>query len=260
MKPLHILLAGMIALFVLAWGYILIFVLYQKRMIAKDLQQQKLENNYQKKLLRSAIDSQETERKRIAHDLHDEIGALLTTSRLYVNQLGPGRSEEQMKAVSDKINLLFNEMMSNIRRISHDLRPVVLENLGLTEAIENMRIGVQASGIDFNFTHQITCTLSHEAELMVYRIIQELISNTLKHARASRIDLHIEEQGGRLHLSYADNGTGFDASKKSAGLGLKSIETRLSLVEASMHKVYAAQGVCFLIDILITKLTDYERH
>ena len=70
-----------------------------------------MESHYQKELLRSVIDSQEKERNRIAHDLHDEIGALLTTSRLYFNQLSPGRAEEQLQQVSSKMNLLFDEMI-----------------------------------------------------------------------------------------------------------------------------------------------------
>jgi len=243
----------MIALFILALGYVLIFVLYQRKMISKDLQQKKLENEYQKRLLRSAIDSQEAERKRIAHDLHDEIGALLTTSRLYVNQLSPGRSEEQLKMVSDRINLLFNEMMSNIRRISQDLRPVVLENLGLAEALESIRDSVLAAGIDFNFTQKGDFVLSHDDELTLYRIIQELVTNTLKHAHATRIDLSMEVQATYLHILYADNGVGFAPGDKADGLGLKSIESRLNLLEATMQKIETARGVCFLITMKVSK-------
>jgi signal transduction histidine kinase len=135
------------------------------------------------------LHNQEAKRKRIAHDLHDEIGALLTTSRLYFNQLSPGHAEEQLKIVSNKINLLFDEMMTNIRRISHDLRPVILENLGLTEAIESIRDKLTEAGIDFNFTHQLTFRMTSEAELILYRIVQELVNNSLKHANARYIDL-----------------------------------------------------------------------
>lgn len=260
MKASGILLGGMIGLFALALGYILIFVLYQRRMISKDLQQQKLENDYQKKLLQSAIDNQEAERKRIAHDLHDEIGALLTTSRLYFNQLSPGHAEEQLKNVSHKVNLLFDEMMTNIRRISHDLRPIILENLGLIEAIEGIRDKLTDAGIDFHFTHQFTFIMTREAELILYRIIQELVNNTLKHAKASRIDLSMEMQGDQLQLIYADNGIGFTSQYKPNGLGLKSIESRLSLMEASMQVDAPQQGVRFIIYMNTNKLTVYEKH
>jgi signal transduction histidine kinase len=254
-----VLLAGMIGLFMLALGYIVIFVLYQRRMIARDLQQQKLETDYQKKLLQAVIENQEAERKRIAHDLHDEIGALLTTSKLYFNQLSPGRAEEQLEAISSKMNVLFDEMMGNIRRISHDLRPVVLENLGLIEAIESAGQKLRESGMDFNFIHQLTFTLSRKAELMLYRIIQELIHNTLKHARASRIDLMMDTRDDVLHLKYEDNGIGFSPLIQAPGLGLKSIESRLSLVNASIQMTKPERGICFLIQINLSQLTEHER-
>jgi signal transduction histidine kinase len=260
MKASGILLGGMIGLFALALGYIVIFVLYQRRMISKDLQQQKLENDYQKKLLQSAIDNQEAERKRIAHDLHDEIGALLTTSRLYFNQLSPGHAEEQLKIISHKVNHLFDEMMANIRRISHDLRPIILENLGLIEAIEGIRDKLTETGVDFHFTHQFTFRMTRDAELILYRIIQEFVNNTLKHAKASRIDLSMEMQGDQLKLIYADNGIGFTSSTKPNGLGLKSIESRLSLMEASMQVNTSQQGVRFIIYMNTNKLTVYEKH
>jgi signal transduction histidine kinase len=249
-----ILLAGMVGLFALAMGYVVIFVVYQRRIISRDLEKQKLETDYQRKLLHAVIDSQEAERKRIAHDLHDEIGTLLSTSRLYFNQLSPGRAEEQLTLVSGKLNLLFDEMMSNIRRISHDLRPVILENLGLTEAIENIRHKLMEAGIAFDFTYTGTISLSREAELILYRIIQELINNTLKHAQASRIVLQMEEDGDRLNITYSDNGVGFTRAEASAGLGLKSIESRLSLMETSLQIMKPEQGAQFLIRIPVYQI------
>lgn len=242
-------LAGMTGLFSLALGYVVIFVLYQRRMVSRDLEQQKRENEYQKNLLQSAIEGQEAERKRIAHDLHDDIGALLTTSRLYFNQLSPGHAEEQLQMVRNKVNMLFDEMIVNIRRISHDLRPVILESLGLTEAIESMRHSLQEAGVDFNFTHQLTCKITSEAELMLYRIVQEFINNTLKHAHASAIELLIETRGDLLYMDYKDNGVGLGAVPPAYGLGFKSIATRLSLMGSALEVASLSKGVHFLIRI-----------
>lgn len=260
MNSSGILVGGMIGLFILAFGYILVFVLYQRRIIAKDLQQQVLENDYQKKLLQTAIDNQEAERKRIAHDLHDEIGALLTTSRLYFNQLSPGHAEEHLGNVSQKLNHLFDEMMANIRRISHDLRPVILENLGLTEAIDDIRHKRTGSGVQFHFSHQLTFNITRQAELILYRIIQELVNNTVKHARATSICLSLEVQADELVLDYRDDGTGFDPSAGTKGLGLKSIETRLNLIGASMTMTSPGRGVRFTIRVPVNKLKQYEKH
>jgi signal transduction histidine kinase len=250
-----ILLAGMIGLFVMALGFIIIFILYQRRMISKDLEKQKMENDYQRKLLQAAINNQEAERKRIAHDLHDEIGTLLSTSRLYFNQLSPGQAEKQLNVVGDKINALFDEMMLNIRRISHDLRPIVLENFGLAEAIEGIGHKLIDAGLRFQVIYQLTFKMPHEAELILYRIIQELVSNTLKHAKATGIELSLTEKDGKACLAYMDNGIGFDTSARN-GLGLKSIESRLSLLNASMQPTKPKKGTHFLVYINITQLTS----
>lgn len=255
-----LLLSGMIGLFALAMGYVIVFVVYQRRMIAQDHEKQKLEIKHQKKLLQAVIESQEAERKRIAHDLHDEIGALLTTSRLYFNQLGLNSQEERTKMVSSKMNLLFDEMMINIRRISHDLRPVVLENLGLLDAIENFRHRLAETHVGFNFIHQLTFILAPEAELMLYRIIQELISNTLKHAGASRIDLLLDVKGDQLKLNYSDDGIGFLPSKNTTGLGLKSMESRLSLLGATMQINKIDRGVLFILCFPVHNLARHEKH
>jgi signal transduction histidine kinase len=260
MKVSGILLAGMIGLFFLSLGYIIIFMLYQRRMVAKDLQRQKMENDHQKKLLQAVIENQEAERKRIAYDLHDEIGALLSTSRLYFDQLSPGRAEEQLKAVSAKINSLFDHMMTNIRRISHDLRPVVLENMGLVEAIEDVSYKLTEAGVEFFFTHCLTFKMTRESELILYRIFQELVTNTLKHARASRIDFLLEVKGDQLYFDYRDNGVGFSPSNNADGLGLKSIESRLSLLGASMQRENAGEGVRFTAHLNLDNLMKYERH
>jgi len=260
MKVSGILLAGMIGLFSLSFGYIIIFMLYQRRMIAKDLQQQKMENDHQKKLLQAVIENQEAERKRIAYDLHDEIGALLSTSRLYFNQLSPGRAEEQLEAVSAKINFLFDDMMTNIRRISHDLRPVILENMGLVEAIEDVSYKLMDAGVTLNFAHCLTFKMTRESELMLYRVFQELVTNTLKHAHASRIDFSLEVKADHLCFDYRDNGVGFTPSTTTGGLGLKSIDSRLSLLGASMQREHAAEGVRFTAYLSPDNLMEYEKH
>lgn len=259
MNVSEILVSGMTGLFVLAVGYTVIFILYQRRLVTKDLERQKLENSYQRKLLRAAIESQEAERKRIAHDLHDEIGTLLTTSKLYFNQLSPGQEGEQLK-VAGTVNRLFDEMMINIRRLSHDLRPVILENFGLMEAIENIRHKLTGAGIQFDFSQQVTTKIAPGAELILYRIIQELINNTLKHACATRICLSIETHGGRLHLDYQDNGVGLAPAAQTKGLGLKSIESRLSLLKAAMKITNLDKGVQFLIQADVENLMAYERN
>lgn len=252
---LEVLLASMLGLFTLGFGSTLVFIIYQRRMIAQDVKRQTMEIHYQQELLRAAIESQEKERTRIAHDLHDDVGMLLTTSRMYINQLSPGHAEERLAEVSDKVTLLFDEMMRRIRQISHDLRPVILENLGLIEAVESLHEKLEEAGLLFYFTHEVPFRLTRNAELVLYRVIQELISNTLKHAHAENIYLSMKVKGSLLYMVYKDDGTGLrQTGHASRGLGMKSIESRLKLINSRMSVVEQTTGACFSIEIDIDKL------
>jgi signal transduction histidine kinase len=224
------------------------------------LEQQELKIQHGLELLRSSIASQEIERTRIAHDIHDEIGALLTTSRIYFQELKPGQSEQELRKVSDKILWLFDEIAINIRRISHDLRPVILENLGLIDAIESMHEKLESSGIDFYFKHKINCEIRHEAELAIYRIIQELVGNTLKHAQASKIMIDLTNDNSKFYLGYQDNGFGFSSDNIKSGIGMKSIQSRLSLLNSKLEVMEAIKGVHFLAEINLKELKANEDH
>jgi signal transduction histidine kinase len=101
--------------------------------------------------------------------------------------------------------------------------------------------------------------MTRESELILYRIFQELVTNTLKHARASRIDFSLEMKGDQLCFDYSDNGIGFSSSI-NAGLGLKSIESRLSLLGTSMQRENVKEGVRFMAYLNLDNLMDYEKH
>jgi signal transduction histidine kinase len=244
--------------FTITIGVVLLNQHFRKNLYRQMLEQEGLKNKHHHDLLRSSIEVQEVERKRIAQDLHDEIGVLLTTSKLYFNQLKAGQSEEQLQQIKDKMKLLFDEMMANIRRISHDLRPIVLENLGLVEAIDSLCDKLAEAGITFDFKHHVTIELPKEAELNLYRIIQELIGNTLKHAQANRIFIDIKETGHTLQLHYKDDGVGFSGGSQGAGLGMKSIESRLNLLHGKMQWMDSGKGVHFFMEIDTRQLNNHE--
>jgi signal transduction histidine kinase len=238
-----------VTVFTITIGVILLNQHFRKNLYRQMLEQEELKNKHSQELLRSSIAVQEAERKRIAQDLHDEIGGLLTTSRIYFDQLKPGHTEIQLQQVSGKMNLLFDEMMINIRRISHDLRPIVLENLGLIEAIESLHEKLSENGVEFSFRHQLTFHLAKEVELNLYRIIQELIGNTIKHARSRQISITLKSTEDGLYFTYSDDGIGFDPDKASNGLGMKSIASRLNLLHGSMDVIRQHKGILFTIHI-----------
>ncbi len=229
---LNLFLAGIFGMLFLSIALVVFFVVYQRRIFAKEREQEEKEKAHQKQLLVAAVEVQETERRRIASDLHDDIGSLLSATRLYLRQLNPEAPQEKTVEIKDQALSILDEMIQNTRRITHDLMPPALEKFGFQAAAEDMcdRIG-RSGGIRVNFRSDSDIRLEPRKEVALYRVLQELINNTLKHAKARTIDVAIDRKQDYFSFIYSDDGKGFDlATVQSAGLGLRNIESRISLI------------------------------
>lgn len=248
---LQVIIIGMIMFFVLALAVILFFIVYQKRLLAQQKKHRQIEADYQRELLAVAIESEEKERTRIGKELHDDVGALLTTTKLYLSQVSSELSPEELTTTTDKMRSLFDTMIQGVRNISQDLRPVILEKLGLMEAIDNLVQTVNDTGkIKANFVDFSTSSIAKANELNVYRIIQELINNTLKHAMASNLSITISNTGKVLKIVYEDDGIGMQQEYlNQKGIGLKNIESRLSVVEGTISFNSQKSGMKAMINI-----------
>ncbi|MEW7281132.1 sensor histidine kinase [Aquimarina sp. 2201CG1-2-11] len=241
-----IIIIGMLIIFSLALSVIVFFIIYQKRLLAQQKKHQKLESDYQKELLKTSISSQEEERTRIAKELHDDVGAMLTTTKLYFGQISPQLPAEELEEITVKMSGFFDDMIQSVRSISQDLRPVILEKLGLIEAIHSLVQTIQDSGkIKVIFKNNTTQPISKSKELNLYRIIQELITNTLKHAQASVIHLELKNENNSLVILYEDNGKGLSKENLilKKGLGLKNIESRLSILSGNIYFIEGNSGM-----------------
>lgn len=248
---LQVIIIGMVMFFVLALAVILFFIVYQKRLLAQQKKHRQIEADYQRELLAVAIESEEKERTRIGKELHDDVGALLTTTKLYLSQVSSELSPEELTKTTDKMRSLFDTMIQGVRNISQDLRPVILEKLGLMEAIDNLVQTVNDTGkIKAKFVDFSTSSIAKANELNVYRIIQELINNTLKHAAASNLSITISNTGKILKIVYEDDGIGLQQEYlNQKGIGLKNIESRLSVVEGTMNFSSQKSGMKATINI-----------
>ncbi len=243
---LKIIIIGMVVIFLLSLSVIIFFILYQRRLLAQQKEHQKVESDYQKELLKTSILSQENERNRIAKELHDDVGAMLTTTKLYFGQITPQLPAEELKSITKKASGFMDDMIQSVRNISQDLRPVVLEKLGLIEAIDSLAQTINDSGnITIDFKNNSRKTIVKSKELNIYRIIQELITNTIKHAEASAITIELENENEGLVILYNDNGKGIDYQNLSLkkGLGLKNIESRISVLSGSIHFLEETSGM-----------------
>ncbi len=229
-------------------------VLYQRRLFRQELTFKKMELKYQQELINSTLEGIESERKRLARDLHDEIGAALSAMRLLVGQM-PAESKVSSEIIllTDKYKSLIDNTIENVRRISNDLLPSGLEEFGLNYAIEGLcEKSLELTDADITWAIEDIPQASSQLNLMVYRVIQELLNNTIKYAEATQIEISITKEENQLRLYYSDNGKGFnyDQAYQKKSLGLKNIETRTRMFEGTLEfKTQLNEGISVKVSI-----------
>ncbi|HRE51109.1 MAG TPA: histidine kinase [Flavitalea sp.] len=230
---------GTIGMLVLAIGMIIFIIFHQRKVIRYQLRFQKLEFQQQKTLLNASIRFQEEERQRIAADLHDDAGPLLATARLYLNEnLVNLDKNAQLQSIYNAKQII-DDTIQLIRNISHSLMPPTLKNFGLESAVNDLFQKISGSG-SLNAScrfHDYRERLIPDQELIIFRIIQELINNILKHSNSSFIHLTQNISGPKLYIRMHHDGRGLTQAdfeklnKSGGGLGLKNIQSRLKLLQ-----------------------------
>jgi signal transduction histidine kinase len=186
----------------------------------------------QREKIFAEITIRENERKRIAGDLHDSLGPLLSAVKLNIGNVEVRDPGDQQ--VLDKTGTYLDEIIGSLRRISYDLLPGTLERKGLLEAIREFIGQVknkQSVNIQLYVVKEIS--VSKEKEIHIFRMIQEIVHNTIKHAQANNLQIGFSEEGGYLLCLTKDDGKGFDKEKVmsgSHGLGLRSLESRCEIL------------------------------
>ncbi|AFM00384.1 histidine kinase [Desulfitobacterium dehalogenans ATCC 51507] len=209
-------------------------------------------------LLESA---REAEYRRISRELHDEVGQSLTSLLLQIKAL---QMEEMSAEAADGLNFLrttVTDMLGNVRRLAQNLRPVVLENLGLVAAIE-----WYAEGLMEHADIDIACRLPRERlviseriELAAYRIVQEGLTNILRHAKANNVVIHLNAYNGKLILSIRDDGCGMNTDNKRNGLGLSGMRERAMLLGGSLRILSGiGQGTQLIVELPLSEKGDAQ--
>jgi signal transduction histidine kinase len=188
----------------------------------------------------------EEEAKRIAHELHDEAGQLLASVHIALEQIGrelPTPARERLAEVKG----LLNQIEEQLRRLSHELRPTVLDDLGLIPALEFLIKGIsERTGIHVTVEGSTGGQLSGLIETTLYRIIQAALNNVSKHAKATRVSIWFQQKEQEIHCSIQDDGVGFNlsdvlAKKGQRGLGLIGIRERLDALGGTL-KIISTPG------------------
>src|SRR6476620_11191907 len=203
-----VLFMGTLGMLVLTIGLILFIIFHQRKVIRYQLQLQRLEQIQQKLLLKASIRLQEEERQRLAADLHDDAGPLLATARLYLNENLVNQDKATQLQSIFQARQILDDTIQLIRNISHSLMPPTLKNFGLESAVNDLFQKISGSGT-INASsrfHEYRTRLKQEQELIVFRIIQELINNILKHSSASFIHLTQNMHDGMFILRIHHDG------------------------------------------------------
>lgn len=224
---------GIALMLLLALAFVLFFYFSQQKFQNQEAAARQKELAHQQQLLYSSIQVQEQERERVARELHDEIGSKLNVINLGLHQL-------KRKADPESITELFGvveKTLSASRRLAHDLLPPTLAKFGLATAVQELCDQHQQTGeidIDLELLEEELRERDQMAELNFYRVLQELLSNTLKYAQADNIQIKLVHLPQFVQLDYQDDGQGFDPSlnKHQKGLGLQNIESRLRMIDA----------------------------
>ena len=220
----------------------------------KMLESQKLEAVLKEQELVSIdamIEGQEKERQRIANDLHDDLGGLLATVKLHFNALKDKDSPQLYDRTSD----LIEEAYQKVRSVAHAKNSGVIANQGLLIAVQNMADkisiynAIQIEVLDYGLDNR----LENSLELTLFRIIQELVTNVIKHANASEVTIHLTNHDDRINMMIEDNGIGFNPkqiAKTSSGMGISSIDKRVERLEGQLTiESEKNKGTTVIIDI-----------
>ncbi len=213
----------------------------RKRIVAeqnlkiKDQETTQLFKNQELNGIDAIIDAQEQERRQIADDLHDNLGSKIATLKLYIEEIRNLKSKEREK-IWNKLKSLTDETYKEVRKIAQNKNSGVLISKGLIPAVKfianeisiSEKLQIEVNNINVNQR------IKSNIEIQVFRIVQELITNVIKHAEATETTIQFSEDGNTLSIMVEDNGKGFDMNNVTFGLGLTNIEKRIENINGNI--------------------------
>lgn len=203
-----------------------------QKVVRTKLNESKLKIEHQKSLLENSIETQEKERKRVAEDIHDALIGKLTVLQL----------QTQIHNSESNTTELIDQCIATARRISHDLSPPLLEFTPIEDLIDDIVTPWKKQfTINYHVAIRNASDASPEMKINITRIVQEVITNIHKYAKASIVTVLLRKTENGIALILSDNGVGFDLKQQKKGLGLKNIESRVQLLNG-VYKIKSSIG------------------
>lgn len=205
-------------------------------LIARDISERK---KLERELLNSVINTEERERLQFSQELHDGIGPIISAIKMYIQLLSMPETRMDIKEIATEAEQLINEASNAVREISFKLSPHILQNYGIIEAIKAYIDRIKESKkVEIHLSHENIERFSELVETVIYRVLCECLNNSIKHAKATVIEIAANCQDRMLVVTFTDNGKGFDVEqvlKERKGIGLLNIQSRLRSINGSMQ-------------------------
>src|SRR6056297_407663 len=206
--------------------------------IVRDISERK---QFEQRIYETIIETEERERQRLASDIHDEIGPLLSSLKVYIESLNPKGDAIKQQYIKSKLQELIKETIDNVREVSNAISPYLLNKYGMEAAIESF-IKQRENILTIHFKSNLKDKrFPLKTEIVYFRVIKELINNTIKHAKAKNIDVHLHYKNHQLILNYQDDGIGLSKKdlsiEQNGGMGLFNIINRIKSIQGD-YKFY----------------------
>ena len=236
---------------------IVLLLLYNGYRLKQKNKNQLIYNRQQNELFNAIVSTQDQERKRIAQDIHDSLGSVLSAAKLKLSSLEENKtslSPDQLEKYQSTLTLL-DEASSELRSISHNIMPATLSKLGLVAALQNLIGKISGpSGLQISFAaHELDGRIEENTEISIYRIILELINNIVKHAKADKVSIQLVKYPEYINVIVEDNGQGFDyqkAMEEKKGIGLGNVLSRVEYLKGTVDIDSAlGKGTTVIIEI-----------
>ena len=222
------------------------YLIYNRNRLRREAIRQQEHLEEQAARMAAVMEAEETERQRLARELHDGVGQILAATR---------RSLQYVTAADSQPLDLLDESIREVRQLSHTMMPPSIRNKNLIEALTDLAVRTRQTSklkVETQWCDADNLKLQPSQTLMLYRAIQEIISNTLRHAAATSLHLEVVNHGTDVNIMIYDDGKGFDKNQSSAGLGLRNIQSRIQFIGGTLElDAQPGRGVTYNIDIPI---------
>lgn len=257
LSPENVMIFGTLAMLMLTAAIVAFILLYQRKLSQRKMEFDRIQQEFKKQELATAyamLQAQDEERQRIAEDLHDNLGSTLSALTMFsstiVNASSPNKDH------LNRLNQLAQKAHLEVRQISHQLDASKIKHFGLEAAIKELSNTINSTGkIAVSFKMEMQEQVDFQLGQQLYRITQELLTNTLKYARATQVDISIiETNEDKMIYQYRDNGVGMHSSTpNSNGMGLRNITSRLEKLEAQIYQTPpSTPGYSFAFEVPIS--------